>query len=126
MGRLTSYLVTSHNQSRHEVHLFSTGKDSSHYYSFIRQQRNFHDLTLLPNDHDAAEYIRQFHLDILIDLTGHTFQGRIQIPALRPAQVIVNYLGYAGPTGCPSFDYNFGTLSCYECTSLQILLGSYS
>ena len=37
--------------------------------------------------------------------TGHTCNGRIDIVALKPAPLIINYLGFPGTTGCEGFSY---------------------
>jgi predicted O-linked N-acetylglucosamine transferase (SPINDLY family) len=53
----------------------------------------------------AAKKIHADHVDILIDLTGHTQNNRTGILALRPAPVQVNYLGYPGTMGADFYDY---------------------
>jgi predicted O-linked N-acetylglucosamine transferase (SPINDLY family) len=58
------------------------------------------DLFAVDNDEDAALYIFQRDIDILIDLTAHTYHGRIGIGSRRPAKLVANYLGYPGTTGC--------------------------
>jgi predicted O-linked N-acetylglucosamine transferase (SPINDLY family) len=44
-------------------------------------------------------------VDIAVDLTGHTQDGRLGILAHRPAPVQVSYLGYPGTTGADFIDY---------------------
>ena len=44
-------------------------------------------------------------MDILIDLKGHTLGARPKIPALRPAPIQVNYLGFPGTMGADFIDY---------------------
>ena len=58
------------------------------------------------NDRDVSNRIASLELDILIDLTTHTYNGRMDIAGLKPANIIVNYLGYPGTTGCRAFDYS--------------------
>lgn len=68
----------------------------------------FRDIDSL-SDHDAARLIAEDEIDILIDLKGHTGRSRLQITALRPAPVIVNWLGYPGTLGHPRLaDYIIG------------------
>ena len=52
-----------------------------------------------------AAVIRNDEISILFDLTGHTAQGRSDVFAARPAEVQVNFLGYAGTLGASYYDY---------------------
>lgn len=126
MGRLTRHLVTSHNtryfeentnvSNYHdliEVYLFSYGPNDG---SAIRRdierasRENVHisliELHRYTNDRDVANMIASAQLDILVDITSHTYNGRIELSALKPSNVIINYLGYPGTTGCQGFDYS--------------------
>jgi predicted O-linked N-acetylglucosamine transferase (SPINDLY family) len=49
--------------------------------------------------------IRGAQIDILIDLGGHTTDGRILALAQRPAPIQVSYLGYPGSVGASFIDY---------------------
>jgi len=53
----------------------------------------------------AAELIRQDQIDILIDLSGHTGQRRLDVFALRPAPIQIGWLGYPGPYAWAGIDY---------------------
>jgi len=122
MGRLTRHLVTSHN-TRHflnnsgselfEIFLYSYGpNDGSAIRQFIERasRENVHitlvELFRYKNDRDVAGMIAAAQLDILVDITSHTYNGRIDLAALNPSNVIINYLGYPGTTGCRAFDYS--------------------
>jgi predicted O-linked N-acetylglucosamine transferase (SPINDLY family) len=48
---------------------------------------------------DVAARILECAIDVLIDLNGHTKGGCVGLAALRPAPVVVNYLGYPGTMG---------------------------
>lgn len=50
---------------------------------------------------DSAIQIKKDAVDILIDLSGHTSGNRLDICALRPAPIILSYLGYPDDTGFP-------------------------
>ncbi len=54
---------------------------------------------------EAARRIAADEVDILVDLTGYTLNGRTQILAIRPAPIQVNYLGYTGTMGAAFMDY---------------------
>ena len=53
----------------------------------------------------TAARIRHDRIDVLIDLNGHTAQGRAEILALRPAPIQVHWLGYLGTMGADFIDY---------------------
>lgn len=57
------------------------------------------------DDQAAASRIHADGVDILIDLKGFTAGARTGIVLLRPAPVIVNYLGYPGTMGTGVCDY---------------------
>jgi len=68
----------------------------------------FRDLQPLADD-AAAEQIAADGIDILVDLVGYTSDGRPAISAMRPAPVLVNWLGYPGSLGHPRLaDYLVG------------------
>jgi predicted O-linked N-acetylglucosamine transferase (SPINDLY family) len=56
-------------------------------------------------DEELAALIRGDHIDVLVELAGHTAGNRLLALAGRPAPVQVNWLGYPGTTGLPAIDY---------------------
>lgn len=57
------------------------------------------------SDADAARRIADDGIQILVDLNGYTREGRLKLVAMRPAPVIVNWLGYPGTMGSPYHHY---------------------
>ncbi|RYH29327.1 hypothetical protein EON65_08825 [archaeon] len=107
MGLLTSYFVLNHTGV--ESYCISYGvNDMSDIRGFISSHCQYYvEANMVKNDKDVAEFIiANLHLDILIDLTSHTYNNRIGISNYKPAPIVVNYLGFAASTGCvKSFDY---------------------
>ncbi len=52
----------------------------------------------------AAAQTRADAIDVLIDLSGHTGQRRLDLFALRPAATQLGWLGYPGPYAWPGID----------------------
>jgi predicted O-linked N-acetylglucosamine transferase (SPINDLY family) len=103
---LVAQLFEEHDRSRFEVFAFSYGDNDGtpmrerlekafDRFFDVRQQ----------SDGDIAHLIRQQEIDILIDLTGHTADSRLEILASRPAPVQLHYLGFPGTLGVDFIDY---------------------
>jgi protein O-GlcNAc transferase len=56
-------------------------------------------------DAALANQIRNDRIDILVDLSGHTFGNRLLVFGRKPAPIQVTYLGYANTTGLETMDY---------------------
>lgn len=56
-------------------------------------------------DDQAAKRIHTDHIDILVDLSGHTGGNRLGLFVLRPAQTQISWLGYFASTGVRCMDY---------------------
>ena len=54
---------------------------------------------------DVVARLREQHVDIAIDLVGHTGAQRTEIFARGVAPIQVNYLGFPGSMGMPQMDY---------------------
>lgn len=93
-------VLESHNKENVEIYCYSHGPDDG---SALRKRleaaatvfRNIKPLSHL----EAARQIAADQIDILVDLKGYTKDSRLEICALRPAPVIVSWLGYPGTLG---------------------------
>ena len=106
---LMAELFECHDRQRFEIHGFSTGPDDG---SAIRRRvragmEHFHDLHGA-DDRTVFQAIRSAQVDLLIDLKGHTRDGRLGVLAMRPAPVQASWLGYPGTTGADFIDYVIG------------------
>jgi protein O-GlcNAc transferase len=106
MGYLIPRLLQEHNQQKYFITVYSYGLDQESDTSkkiriHAHLYRDLKDLT----DRQSAEKIHQDQIDILVDLNGHLKGSRLGICALRPVPIQVRYLGMAGTTGAPFFDY---------------------
>ncbi|MDB5409941.1 MAG: tetratricopeptide repeat protein [Rhodospirillales bacterium] len=57
------------------------------------------------DDATAARRIADDGIHILVDLNGYTREGRTKLVALRPAPIIVNWLGFPGSMASPYHHY---------------------
>ena len=57
------------------------------------------------SDDAAADLIEADGIDILIDMSGHSFRNRILIFARKPAPIQATWLGFATTTGVQAIDY---------------------
>ncbi len=103
---LLAELFEAHDRERFELFAFSTGPDTQ---DAMRQRvkvafDHFIDITHLP-DKDAAQLVRQWSVDIAIDLGGHTQDARTGIFSYRAAPIQLSYIGYLGTMGADYYDY---------------------
>lgn len=103
-------VLEAHDRSKVEIHLldYSPMREDTFTCRIAETGLPRHDLRDL-SDEAAAKLIAELRLHILVDLKGYTTGARQGITALRPAPVIVSWLGYPGSLGHPRLaDYLIG------------------
>ena len=103
---LIAGLFEHHDRERFELFAYSYGPRVEDAYrtrlkSALPSWRDLNDLS----DEKAAATIRGDSLDVLIEMKGHTLGARLKITALRPAPIIIHYLGYPGTLASDGIDY---------------------
>ncbi|MDR2212196.1 MAG: hypothetical protein LBE21_01020, partial [Pseudomonadales bacterium] len=97
---LLAGVLKQHVGSDVAVELFSINRGFGGRY--LQQLRSlplrYHNLASY-TDAEAAAYIRQQGIHILVDLNGHAGEARRGILCQRPAPIQVNWLGYPGTMG---------------------------
>jgi len=103
---LMAELFELHDKSKFEIIAFSFGiKDESLLRLRISNACDkFIDVSDM-SDLDVAKLSRELHIDIAVDLGGHTAGARTKIFAHRAAPIQVSYLGYLGTMGADYIDY---------------------
>jgi predicted O-linked N-acetylglucosamine transferase (SPINDLY family) len=92
---------------RKRFRLFAYPTSGVHDSTTDRMQRlipEWHSLLGLNTD-EALQMIEGHHIDVLIDLSGHTAFNRMDVFARRAAPVQCQYLGYFASTGLTEMDY---------------------
>jgi predicted O-linked N-acetylglucosamine transferase (SPINDLY family) len=105
VGQLLIALFKEFNPSRLSLYCYSNRlhPDSLTEW-FCYTATSWRDISKL-SDSDAASLIQEDGIDILVDLSGHTINNRLQIFSLRPAPVQVTWMGCGHTTGLKSIDY---------------------
>jgi predicted O-linked N-acetylglucosamine transferase (SPINDLY family) len=105
VGSMMPRVFELHDRRRFEIVAYYTSARSLDALSLRlhRAADRWVDLAGL-DDATAAARIAEDAVDILVDLNGYTRDARTAVVALRPAPVIVNWLGYPGTMGSPHHD----------------------
>lgn len=94
-----------HDRSAVEVFLYCCNAIRDHVTpNYIRWAEHWRDCAHL-DDAALVEAVRADELDVLVDLSGHFSDNRLQAVAARLAPVQVSFPDYPGTLGCPAVDY---------------------
>ncbi len=110
VSHLLAGVLECHDRNCFEVFAYSIGRDdgSAMRTRIVDAVDVFRDIHALPHE-AAAHLIQEDGIDVLVDLMGWTTNTRMEITAMRPAPVQVNWLGYPGSVGHPRLaDYLIG------------------
>lgn len=101
-------LLANHDRECFEVFAYSTTWQRDHVSERIAGLVD-HWLDVSRMDEDAiADRVRADEIDILVNLAGHTQDGRLDVFERRPAPVQVYWMGSLFTTGSPNCDYYVG------------------
>ncbi len=106
VGYLMTEVLGLHDRDKVEVHAYYCGipTDDALHRHFKETSDRFTVITDL-DDAAAARRMADDGIQILVDLNGYTRDARLKLVALRPAPVIVNWLGYPGTMASPYHHY---------------------
>ena len=105
VGQFIYPILKNHNSTLFNVYCFSNTEQMDSMSDKIKDAVfKWIDIRSLSND-AICEIIQKEQIHILVDLAGHTKNNSIEIFAMKPAPVQVNYLGYPGTTGISQIDY---------------------
>ena len=105
VGLFLAPVLEAHARDDFEIFAYSTMTSSDDVQARIRAAvDHWVDVSAL-NDRTLTERIRTDRIDLLLDLTGHTTNGRMGVFARRAAPVQLSWLGYPDTTGLSVMDY---------------------
>src|SRR5260221_4010266 len=95
-----------HDRERFEIFAYSCGADDESPWRRRIEAASEHFIDIIPmDDHRAVQQIRDDQIDILVDLTLWTHNGRPRLFAARSGAVQLQYLGFPGTIAAPYYDY---------------------
>ncbi len=106
IGYLMTDVFGCHDRSRFEIRVYNIGErnDDPLQQKIMAQVDHWADIKAM-SDRGAAAMIVRDGVDILLDINGHTNYQRTRLLALKPAPIVVNWLGYPGTIGSDFHDY---------------------
>ncbi len=106
VGYLMTEVFALHDRTKVEVFAYYCGPDANDplHEHFKSTAEHWIDISHM-DDAAAARRMVADGIQILIDLNGYTREARLKLVALRPAPVIVNWLGFPGTMGSPYHHY---------------------
>jgi predicted O-linked N-acetylglucosamine transferase (SPINDLY family) len=104
IGRFMLPVLEHHDRSQFHVSCFAGARPDDLTRRLQSHVDAWHD-TLPLSDAELAARVRAEEIDILIDHSGHTANGRLLVFARKPAPVQVTWLGYPDTTGMDAIDY---------------------
>ena len=102
-----SAMIRHYDRSQFEVFCYSDVKREDEVTLGLRKSADQWRSILGASDEALAELIRRDHIDILVDLSGHSAANRLLAFARKPAPVQITAWGYATGTGMDTMDYFF-------------------
>lgn len=106
LGYLVSEIFGLHNRGEVEVYAYYCGPESQDPLHVNFKATADHWIAIgNMDDAAAARRIEEDGIQILVDLNGYTRDARLKLVALRPAPVIVNWLGFPGTMASPYHHY---------------------
>jgi len=98
-------LLEERDRSAIEIHCYSTGDTSDDMTARVRTQSDVWRDAGRMNSEQLADLIHNDHIDILIDLTGHSSVSNLEVFAQAPAPIQASWLGYLNTTGMTRMQY---------------------
>jgi predicted O-linked N-acetylglucosamine transferase (SPINDLY family) len=107
IGWFFQEILKKQDRENFETFCYYSGNQCDEITDILRQQSDtWHAINKL-TDREVAARILSDHIDILVDLGGHTAGNRLGVFQYRPAPIQISWLGYFASTGLKAMDYVF-------------------
>jgi protein O-GlcNAc transferase len=104
-------LINCHDRAQFEVHMLSDGGNPSADSGYRdHPDDNIHVIRGVASER-VAQIIADAGIDVLVDLNGYSFQGRLPLLMRRPAPVIVGWFNMFATTGIAAVDWLVGDIA---------------
>lgn len=103
VGLFIKDVLGAHDRTLVEVYTYHSSAGFDWVTKKVQENSHFRNVSQL-DDLQLASLIEKDGIDILVDLSGHTKGSRLAAFALRPAPVLISWLGYFATTGLPCMD----------------------
>jgi protein O-GlcNAc transferase len=104
VGRALLPSLSRHDRSQFEIFCYAGAHPDAFGQKFREHADGWRETTGWPADLFARR-IREDQIDILVDLSLHTSDNRLDVFALKPAPVQVSWLGYPESSGLSTMEY---------------------
>ena len=106
IGFLMTEIFELHDRDKVHISVYDCGPEMrDQYQERMRENtQNWVEVRGIPDQQVACQILND-RIDILVDINGYTNFARTSMLSMRPAPIIVNWLGYPGTTGSPYHDY---------------------
>ena len=100
-------LLREHDRHQVELFCYSEVEKPDEMTEQLKKLSDHWISTVGKSQDEVVGKIREDHIDILVDLAGHTANNRLLAFACKPAPVQVTWIGYPDTTGLVAMDYRF-------------------
>lgn len=98
-------LLDGHDRNAVEIYGYGNVRVHSNVTERLKNKFDYYRNVRGLENQSIVEMIEEDHIDILVDLAGHTSDNNLVAMAYKPAPVQVTYLGYLYTTGMQAIDY---------------------
>ena len=105
VGRFAALLFAHLNRQKFDLYIYDNGSPTDPVTERLRSLVSNWSNIFERDDDEAARLIADDHIDVLIDLSGHTVRNRLLVFARRPAPVQITMFAYPNTTGLRAIDY---------------------